>query len=123
MNWNSLHGWAAIATILSFLVALITTIATVPARTISIFNKNLPVGTIVASVLEYKDFREIVDGIWVPADGAKVPRSSKYYELAEKSKLPDMRGMFLRGLNAFEKDNPQDEEKKDPEGDSRKPGD
>ena len=115
MNWKHTVGIASFATILSIIVSLITISQTMPTAISGIFNKNLPVGTIVASMIEYDKFKDIVDGKWVPADGGNVSRDSKYYEMTKQPILPDLRGMFIRGLNAFESNNPQIDDKKDPD--------
>ncbi|MEO0509298.1 MAG: hypothetical protein AAF065_05520 [Verrucomicrobiota bacterium] len=75
----------------------------------SAIGRQLPIGTIVASMLPAKDFSELagddgsfdpVASYWVPADGRLVA-GSKYAQKI-KSNIPDLRGIFLRGLNHSE---------------------
>jgi len=68
----------------------------------------LPIGTIVASNLDYTQFCTLNDitisttdyskPSWVPADGRTVPNSI-YSKVS--SSVPDLRGIFLRGKNQF----------------------
>ena len=116
MNWKKTTAIATfIATLLSIMISGATIYNLLPKQIIGIFNRNLPIGTIVPSMLEYSDFKKIVDGLWVPADGDDVPRNSKYYEITKQRKLPDLRGAFLRGLNEFENGNSIDLNKGDPD--------
>ena len=71
-------------------------------------NTTLPVGSIVASTLDYSTFCSINDIplkgdnseiTWVPADGRNVAGS--IYGDRQKN-VPDLRGTFLRGLNIFD---------------------
>lgn len=78
-------------------------------------SKELPIGTIVASYLNFDQFTTATKnndkspgGIWTsmkskwaPCDGRPVP-NSKFQALTSQSALPDLRGMFLRGLNSFD---------------------
>jgi len=64
----------------------------------------LPVGTIIASMLEPNLFFEVYSRHhWAPADGNEAPNGSHYYKIQSRykatTKLPDLRGKFLRGLN------------------------
>lgn len=87
---------------------------------------NLPIGTIVTSMLPPSLFAEAVGdpapsvfdpgkSKWVLADGRDI-RISQYGKLSGNAEAPDLRGMFLRGLNEGRKDGKQDL-------DMRKPGD
>ena len=77
----------------------------------------LPVGTILGSVLPPVQFaRGAQLGSWVPADGRSVVSTTKFAQITGKSKVPDLRGLFLRGLNAFASDNPRTDQFKDPDG-------
>lgn len=85
-----------------------------------------PIGTIVTSMLPPNRYGEVTgdsNGFlanvakWVPADGRRVA-GSKYADLID-SRVPDLRGMFLRGMNAFEPSSPRDDGKEDPEEDRR----
>jgi hypothetical protein len=66
---------------------------------------NLPVGTIIASMLEPADFAREVGDVertkkqWEIADGREIDTASDYCQLTKKTKIPDLRGMFLRGMN------------------------
>lgn len=85
--------------------------------------KALPVGTIIASILEFKKFKNVAGNAWKPADGRKVSAKSKYATLTGNTTLPDLRGMFLRGLNQFDSvKGPRRDKYKDPDGRRRKAG-
>ena len=62
-----------------------------------------PVGTIIASMIRPEIFLNQRNNrhFWMPADGRSVPSSSEYYSITQRSQLPDLRGVFLRGLNVF----------------------
>lgn len=101
------------------------------AKVLSIFNQHLPVGTIVPSVLEPRTFAIVAgdsgnfdprSSSWVPADGRDIA-GSEFTKQTGSIRTPDLRGMFLRGLNYTEPNNPRSDGKQDPEGDARKPGD
>jgi hypothetical protein len=78
-------------------------------------NKELPIGTIITSFLNFEQFNAATKnnekspgGIWTsarskwaPCDGRPVP-NSKYQTLTSQIQIPDLRGMFLRGLNIFD---------------------
>ncbi|MCP4369955.1 MAG: hypothetical protein GY797_17845 [Deltaproteobacteria bacterium] len=85
----------------------------------------VPIGTIVSSVLGPNNFGKIIKGKgqsdvktspWVLADGRNV-EGSKYVQISGTSVVPDLRGLFLRGLNVGRKDGKQDLDN------DRKPGD
>ena len=71
-----------------------------------VLSNKVPIGSIVASVLDYQAFlelnkldteiTEIEKVTWVPCDGRNVYTSiySSY-----KAHVPDLRGVFLRGIN------------------------
>ena len=85
--------------------------------------KALPIGTIIASMLEFEKFQNISGNAWKPADGRKVSAKSKYATLTGNTTLPDLRGMFLRGLNQFDPvKGPRLDKYKDPDGSRRKTG-
>jgi len=70
---------------------------------------DLPVGTIVASMLEEPQFQKASGKDWVLADGRTVT-GTKYAGVTGKTAIPDLRGMFLRGENGARADgnqNPQ----------------
>lgn len=77
----------------------------------------IPVGTIMASMLNPIDLEKNYGVSWVLADGRDVTTSSRYYRISGFKKVPDLRGMFLRGLNEG-----RDDEYSDPDGDSRRVG-
>ena len=62
----------------------------------------LPIGTIVATMLPPHEFLDLVSDKnsknWVPADGRAV-EGSKYKKITGNPRVPDLRGMFIRGLN------------------------
>lgn len=75
-------------------------------------HSNAPIGTIVSSVLDYNSFVELnkfkvtnkmSEAIWVPCDGRNV-KASKYGEFV--GNVPDLRGVFLRGVNEYGVDFP-----------------
>jgi hypothetical protein len=81
----------------------------------------LPVGTVIASVLEPKIFlSEGRNKKWHLADNSAIPIDTKYKKLVKNAsiqdhdRLPDFRGMFLRGLNVG-----RDDGKEDPDGSKR----
>lgn len=83
------------------------------------FTRNLlgvPIGTVISSILPPSLLSSVVGdpaqfdvmrSIWILADGRDV-RSSRYANLTGESKVPDLRGVFLRGLNAGRTDGFQD---------------
>lgn len=78
-------------------------------------SKELPIGTIITSFLNFEQFNTATKnnekspgGIWTsnkskwaPCDGRPVP-NSKFQALTSQVQIPDLRGMFLRGLNTFD---------------------
>jgi len=83
----------------------------------------LPVGTVIASMLEFEKFQNIAGNTWKPADGRKISAKSKYATLTGNTTLPDLRGLFLRGLNQFDPaKGPRLDKYKDPDGTRRKTG-
>jgi len=83
----------------------------------------LPVGTIIASMLEFEKFQNIAGNTWKPADGRKISAKSQYATLTGNTTLPDLRGLFLRGLNQFDPAKGSRLDKyKDPDGTRRKTG-
>ena len=95
------------------------------------FNKDLPLGTIIASYLDFDQFSAATSnnlnspgGLWTaqfskwaPADGRPVP-NSKLQLIANSNTVPDLRGAFLRGLNRFDvkETSAVAENRKDPAG-------
>lgn len=98
------------------------------------FEKEFPIGSILTSVLDWNSFSQITEdkpssawdaekSKWAPADGRSVA-SSKYQRKTGKLYLPDLRGVFLRGLNRFDPfyANEVSEQQKDPDGGNRTAG-
>jgi len=93
------------------------------------FNKDLPVGTIICSYLNFDQFSAVTDNNikspgnvyiskyskWAPADGRAVP-NSQFATITSQNIVPDLRGVFIRGLNQFDQNSPvpQDNSKNDP---------
>lgn len=84
---------------------------TLPAVNNSL-NYGLPVGTIISSVLDWDSYHMLLEkkgsshwvadkSKWAPADGRSVA-GSYYAKKTKKLKVPDLRGIFLRGLNSFD---------------------
>ncbi len=75
----------------------------------------LPVGTIIASVLEPAVFlTDACKKKWHLADDSAIPIGSEYEKIVSNAKikskhrLPDLRGVFLRGLNVGRNDGRED---------------
>ncbi len=76
----------------------------------------IPAGTIVAT------WRKSAPLGWLMCDGSALPDDSQYDELKEivGSHLPDLRGLFMRGLNDFDTEaGPRTDGWQDPEGNHR----
>ncbi|QHC84714.1 hypothetical protein AS589_07900 [Empedobacter brevis] len=87
----------------------------VPPASFSLQSKNkvrkssdAPLGTIVASLLNYNDFlklngleydSDINKVIWVPCDGRNIGTAEGTYGAYSGGKAPDLRGLFLRSVN------------------------
>lgn len=74
----------------------------------AINTQQIPIGTIVASVLNYKNFLEangltltgdMTKAIWVPCDGRVLSVNASTY--SKFGTVPDLRGVFLRGINDY----------------------
>ena len=87
-------------------------------------NNSLPVGTIITSMLNFDTFTYYANDIrsllwnplkskWAPADGRNI-EGSQYSKAIKRKTLPDLRGMFIRGLNSFDP-NEQSASQVDPE--------
>ena len=81
--------------------------------------KDLPIGSILASMLSPQDFLRIYGVGWIPADGREIETTSEYFRITAKKKIPDLRGMFLRGMNLDRTDGDPDRDRVvgDPQGD------
>lgn len=106
----------------------------VPAEPVG-FNKDFPVGTIICSYLNWTEFQRATqnnltnpDGNiwssryskWAPADGRQVPNSA-FLRITSQNNVPDLRGIFMRGLNQFdpEESNSVSTQRKDPDNRTR----
>ncbi len=75
---------------------------------------NFPVGTIVSSILPPDKFAKAVGDVdlpepsWILADGRSINGASTYSQLTGDVKIPDLRGMFLRGMNEGRADGNED---------------
>jgi hypothetical protein len=91
-----------------------------------------PIGTVITSFLAFDRFREAIgesgtwkfSSKWAPCDGRDVTTSA-FAKHSGASRVPDLRGMFLRGLNTFDYTppatvNPINPSQRDPE--DRVPG-
>lgn len=81
------------------------------------YNKDFPVGTVIASYLNWSQFQGITmnnqsnpdnSGFWsskyskwAPADGREVPNSA-LARASSQGRVPDLRGVFVRGLNQID---------------------
>ena len=74
----------------------------------------LPLGTVIASYLSPEEMKEKYKDTWVLCDGREVSPSSKFRLFTGVKILPDLRGIFIRGLNEG-----RDDGKQDPDGQDR----
>lgn len=77
-------------------------------------NDSTPLGTVISSMLDWEKFQIATESnkesggtwksessYWSPCDGRKVPDSA-FEDLTSQTNVPDLRGVFLRGLNVFD---------------------
>lgn len=90
---------------------------------------SVPVGTVIASFLDPAALARVSGddtsfdphtARWIPADGRAV--SGSEFARVFGSNLPDLRGLFLRGLNYSEPSRQRDDAWADPDGGHRKSG-
>lgn len=76
---------------------------------------NNPIGTVICSYLNWEEFQKITENnkyttnglwnsefsFWAPCDGREIDKSD-LHKVTDKS-VPDLRGVFLRGLNSFDR--------------------
>lgn len=89
----------------------------VPASELTDSNSGMPVGTIISSFLKWDNFQITTKNNsnnpngniwsdkyskWSPCDGRKISNSSFTTKAGGASNTPDLRGLFLRGLNVFD---------------------
>ena len=110
---------ALISGSVSIILALITTSGTVNFKTDDAVQRienqkiqNLPVGSVISSALSPIEMKERYGEVWIIADGSEINKSSKYFQYTNEERIPDLRGMFVRGMN-----HGRDDEFADPETD------
>lgn len=72
--------------------------------TSEIGGSNLPIGTIISSMLPPEAFERQYGRAWVLADGSRVANTSGYFNVTGNNRIPDLRGLFLRGVNGARAD-------------------
>ena len=132
MYWATIIA-ALIGAAASIVAAIVSANAAVNAATaaktevsVEVAPQLLPVGSIIASVLSPEDFKAKAGRTnWEPCEGQPAPEEFKL-ATHERSSLPDLRGLYLRGLNVFSPGsaNPQSPKFADPTyvGEQRKAG-
>ena len=87
----------------------------VPAEPVG-YNRDFPIGTVITSYLNWEQFQASTQNNfnntngniwtsryskWAPADGREIPNST-FQQITSQNNLPDLRGVFIRGLNQFD---------------------
>lgn len=72
-----------------------------------ISSEPVPVGTIIASMLNEAEFEHHNGSSWVLADGRDITIEDEYRRITQNRKVPDLRGMFLRGIDPTGKVDPE----------------
>ncbi len=62
--------------------------------------RGAPIGSIIASALTPELMNATGGGDWILADGRPISKDIPYAQITGKKKVPDLRGLFLRGINA-----------------------
>lgn len=90
----------------------------------------LPIGTVITSLLPWPTFAEIADtsssfsaeaNLWAPCDGRSII-GSELSVATGRASTPDLRGVFLRGLNSFSSDEPSTVPARQRDPERRTPG-
>ena len=63
------------------------------------FLLDMPVGTVIHSMLNPAQMNSVGGGVWVLMDGRSV-EGSAYESITKQSRIPDARGLFLRAQNS-----------------------
>ena len=83
---------------------LMSKVDSLKTRITSLETAKLPIGTVVATMTPMDTINEI----WVLADGRTA--TTEYFQATGNANVPDLRGMFLRGLNEGRVDGREDPE-------------